>query len=267
MKRIQLFEFEDQPWFPDTLRISLTRLIMVLHKLTGLSQIIKRELDDLMQKSNQRKVIDMGSGAGGAMEDVHQLYVKNNESIEILLSDLYPNQKTIARINAQNHIGLKYHNSSVDAADAKTVPDGIRTMLNSFHHMPPEKAKDILRSAKESNQPIMIYEMAENKIPLLVWCLFLPLSLVILIVMVLFMTPFVRPLTPVQLLLTYIIPVIPITYAWDGQASLPRIYTLEDIDVLLEDLHSDDYVWEKAPAINEKGKKQGYYLKGYPKTI
>ena len=144
MKRIQLFEFEDQPWFPDTLRISLTRLIMVLHKLTGLSPIIKRELDDLMQKSNQRKVIDMGSGAGGAMEDVHQLYINSNEPIEILLSDLYPNQKTIARINNQNHAGLKYHNSSVDAVDAKTVPDGIRTMLNSFHHMPPQKAKDIL---------------------------------------------------------------------------------------------------------------------------
>lgn len=266
MKRIQLFEFEDQSWFPDTLRISLTRLIMVLHKLTGLSPIIKRELDDLMQKSGQHKVIDMGSGAGGAMEDVHKLYAENNESVDIVLSDLYPNKTTISRINNQQIGGLKYHESSVDAANSTTVPNGIRTMMNSFHHMPPKQAKDILRSAKESNQPIMIYEMAENKIPLLVWWLFLPLSLVILVVMVLFMTPFVRPLTPAQLILTYIIPVIPITYAWDGQASLPRIYTLDDIDILLDGLRSEEYIWEKGPAMNEKGKKQGYYLKGYPRT-
>lgn len=264
MKRIQLFEFEDQSWFPDTLRISMTRLIMVLHKLTGLSPIIKKELDDMIEKTGLSTVVDIGSGAGGAMEDVHQLYAKDKTDVKFILTDLYPNQKTIARINTQYDDSLRYYGEPVNAVALENTPEGIKTMLNSFHHLPPHVAKSILKSAKEAKQPIMIYEMADNKIPLLIWWLFLPISLVILIVMVFFMTPFVRPLKAEQLLLTYIIPVIPIFYAWDGQASLPRIYTLEDLDELLDGLQSTDYIWEKGSAINSKGKKQGYYLKGYP---
>lgn len=264
MKRIQLFEFEDQSWFPDTIRISMTRLIMVLHKLTGLSPIIKKELDDMIDKTGMNTIVDVGSGAGGALEDVYTLYKGDPRDVKFILTDLYPNKKTIERINKNYDESLRYYAEPVNAVALERTPVGIKTMLNSFHHMPPKVAKDILRSAKEGNQPIMIYEMAENKIPLLAWWLFLPISLVILIIMVFFMTPFVRPLKIEQLLLTYIIPVIPICYAWDGQASLPRIYTLDDIDGLLEGLHSDSYKWEKGPAINSKGKKQGYYIKGYP---
>lgn len=265
MKRVQLFEFEDQSWFPDTFRISLTRLIMVLHKLTGLSPVIKKELDDMISKTGSRSVVDLGSGAGGAMEDVYKLYQSENENVQFTLTDLYPNKKTIDRINTEYGEGLKYYEGSVNAADLKNTPEGIKTMVNSFHHMPPAVAKSILRSAKENAQPIMIYEMAENKIPFLVWLLFLPISLVILMIMVLFMTPFVKPLKVEQLIFTYLIPLIPMAYAWDGQTSLPRIYTMKDLDELLSDLHSDDYVWEKGPAINSKGKQQGYTLKGYPK--
>ena len=47
--------------------------------------------------------------------------------------------------------------------------------------------------------------------------------------MVLFMTPWVRPLSWQQLLFTYLIPIIPLCYAWDGQASIMRIYTFDDI--------------------------------------
>ena len=35
MKRIQLFELEDYPWFPHWLRACLTRLMVVMHQLLG----------------------------------------------------------------------------------------------------------------------------------------------------------------------------------------------------------------------------------------
>ena len=37
-----------------------------------------------------------------------------------------------------------------------------------------------------------------------------------------------------QLFFTYAVPIIPIFFAWDGQASMPRIYSLEDLDELME---------------------------------
>ncbi len=59
------------------------------------------------------------------------------------------------------------------------------------------------------------------------------------------MTPFVKPLTWRQIIFTYLIPIIPICYAWDGQASLPRIYTLKDLDHLLAGLGSWNYIAKK----------------------
>jgi len=131
--------------------------------------------------------------------------------------------------------------------------------------MPPEAAKNILKSAVENRQPLLIYEMAENKIPLLIWILLLPISLVIIMLMTWFMTPFVKPLTWQQLVFTYLIPIIPICYAWDGQASLVRMYTFNDIDELLKGMETPDFYWEKGFAKKGSGKKIGTYLVGYPK--
>lgn len=79
------------------------------------------------------------------------------------------------------------------------------------------------------------------------------------------MTPFVKNLTFKQVLFTYLIPIIPICYAWDGQASLPRMYAMNDLDVLLKGLHSANYSWRKGPALKANGKPLGTYLLGMPK--
>lgn len=138
-------------------------------------------------------------------------------------------------------------------------------MLNCFHHMPPIVARKILESAVYNGQPILIYEMAENEIPTWIWALLLPISLPILMLMTLFMTPFVKPLTWQQLVFTYLIPVIPILYAWDGQASMPRMYSFDDLDELLEGLETPEFYWETGFAKKSNGKKAGTYLVGYPK--
>ena len=83
--------------------------------------------------------------------------------------------------------------------------------------------------------------------------------------MVLFMTPFVKPITWQQLVFTYLIPIVPILYAWDGQASMPRIYSMQDMDQLLEGLSTESYFWTKEQAQNEKGKTIGTFVIGLPK--
>lgn len=63
---------------------------------------------------------------------------------------------------------------------------------------------------------------------------------------------------------TFVIPLVPLFYAWDGQMSLPRIYTLEDMDELLAGLQTADYTWEKGYAKTAEGKNKGIYLLGLP---
>lgn len=266
MKRVQLFEFEDQQWFPNSMRIALTKLIVVLHKMIGLGDVMTKLISDALKKSEKNQVVDLGSGAGGPMPEVMGKLAKSQEfgNVRMILTDLFPNKEAITTIERLGNTKLSFQKKPVDATHLEKAPEGLKTMINSFHHMNPTQAKQILHSAYKSKQPILIYEMAENKIPLLIWWLMLPLSFIVMIIMVLFMTPFVRPMTFKQIFFTYIIPVIPLFYAWDGQASMPRIYTLKDVDELLEGLSDDSYIWEKGPAKKENGKSLGYYLFGMP---
>ncbi len=266
MKRIQLFEFEDFPWFPTWMRASMTNLIAVLHKMLGTKEVLANLLAGIQKKYPFKQVVDMGSGSGGIMPEVIQYLNKNNDnSISLVLTDLYPNKQFIAHINSRKNEHISYSETSLDATNLSQAPAGLKTMVNSFHHMPPDKARAILKSAQDHKQALLIYEIAENKMPLLLWWLLLPISLIIVFVMALCMTPFSRPLTLKQLIFTYLIPIIPFFYAWDGQASLPRMYTFDDVNELLIDIKDDSYKWKMEPATKANGKKVGYYILGIPK--
>jgi len=264
MKRIELFEFEDYSWLPDFIRTGTTNLIIVLHKLLGTSEVISNLFLYARTKTPFSKVVDLGSGSGGAMFEVGKELQNSPEGndIKITLSDLHPNAALVKRVNDKKLENVSYLTQSVDATNLENTPPGLKTMVNSFHHMSPPMASKILSEAQENNEPILIYEMGENFVPTLLWWLLLPLSLVILIIMALVFTPFSRPLSIRQIFFTYLIPIIPLVYAWDGQASTMRTYTFDDLKSILP--KSSNYNWEMDIAKKSNGKKVGYYLLGYP---
>lgn len=259
MKRINLFEFEDLAWFPNWLRICLTRLIVVMHRLLNSADDLVPLIEQALEHSNHHTIVDLCSGSGGPMIEVFKVLAreKDNSNVKLILTDLYPDLETAAKINQSALPNLSYKTSSVNASDVNAELTGVRTMVGSFHHMKPEIAREILMNAKESRVPICIYEISDNRLPTFLWWATIP----VIFLMALFITPFVRPLTWKQLVFTYIIPVIPFCFAWDGAVSNVRTYTLEDLDILLGGLESDDYRWEKG-RIAKKGNK--LYLLGLP---
>jgi hypothetical protein len=267
LKRIQLFEFEDLKWFPNWMRSCMTNLLVVLQKMLGIREVLADLIAGVIKDSSIDQIVDLGSGSGGIMPEVFQTLQEEYHltSIKMTLTDLYPNKDLVERINSEIKLsGLSYNPKSVDATNFKEIPPGLKTMVNSFHHMPPQQAREILASAQSANQPLLIYEMGENKIPVLVWALLLPISLAILMLMVLFMTPFVRPLNWQQIVFTYLIPFIPLCYAWDGQASLPRMYATKDVEYLISTLETTSYNWKLGHATRKSGKKMGNFILGTP---
>ena len=127
-----------------------------------------------------------------------------------------------------------------------------------------EQARQLLAASQAARQPIFIYELTDNRIPFAVWLLTLPLGLAVTFLMGLVFGAMVRPMTPSRLLWTYLLPIYPLVYAWDGQASMPRIYGTKDIEALLAGLKSEDWVWDYGPATNAEGKAVGIYLSGRP---
>lgn len=258
MKRIELFEFEDFIWFPNWLRGCLTRLINVMHRFLDTPREVAGLLSKVLSQTSQSSIIDLCSGSGGPMIEVATILkeIYGKKSITLTLSDLYPDEEAAREINGHSD-KIAYLTTPVDATNLPLDLVGLRTMIGSFHHMPPDVARRILVDAKDSRQAICIYEISDNNLPIYLWWISLPL----IFVMAFVITLFVRPLTWKQILFTYLIPIIPIFFAWDGAVSNARTYTLKDLDILTEGLSTDDYSWEKG-RISGRGNK--LYLIGRP---
>lgn len=237
MKRIDLFEFEDFPWFPRVLRQCMTNYIRGLHGFLGTADIIAPLVERGLDNSGQG-VVDLCSGAGGPMiEVVRSLRSKRESDYKLVLTDLYPPEVTA---ELPNENWLKYDRRSIDAGEVPSDLQGMRTMICSFHHMPPQVAKKILRDACESKQPFLAFEISDNSSPSMLWWTAIPVGLV----MTFIMTVFIRPLTLRQLFWTYVLPVVPLAVAWDGAVSNARTYSQGDIEELIAEIDSPEYAWE-----------------------
>lgn len=261
MKRLHLFELEDFAWFPGWLRACLTRLMVVMHRLVGAPDDLTRLLLKALSHSPQPAIVDLCSGGGGPMLEVFEQLKKQPgmAGLHLTLTDLYPNREVATAVNHSQTPNLAYNLTAVNAAEVPAGLLGVRTLVGSFHHMPPETARRILRNAQACQQPICIYEMSDNSLPSALWWISLPLIFLISF----FITPLARPLTWKQLVFTYFFPIIPLCFAWDGAVSNVRTYTLNDLDSLLQGLETEHYTWEKGRIT---GRANKLYLLGLPKT-
>lgn len=242
MKRLSLFEFEDFRWFPAPLRECLTLYISLMHRLLGTHRVLAPLLARALKAAGTTEVVDLCSGAGGPLlKTAEQLAADHGVVASVTLTDLYPNTEAALRINAAAATTkVRYHLSSVDAGQVPAELRGVRTMVGSFHHMPPAVARRILRDAFEKRQAMCVVEISDNSQPRWLWWAAIPAVLL----MVFVLTPFSRPLRLRQVLLTYLFPVLPLVIAWDGAVSNARTYSEADLRELLVGLGAPDYRWE-----------------------
>lgn len=241
MKRMQLFEVEDFAWFPNFLRQCMTAYLNTVHRLFQTPEALAPLLLRLLRKHQTHQIIDLCSGGGGAMPIVAKILREQyDEPVQLTLSDLYPNEDVARSINAAGQSWLCYEMNPVNAGQVSEDKQGVRTMICSFHHMPPPVAKKILSDAFQKRQPLCIFEISDNSSPKALWWTAFPFG----ILLVLLVTPFVRPFTFRQFFFTYVLPILPICIAWDGAASNARTYTEGDLQEMLKDLRAPDYSWE-----------------------
>jgi hypothetical protein len=241
MKRLQLFELEDFSWFPAILRDSMTRYVMILHDVMGTTEKLHPIIEEIIEKSHATIIQDSCSGAGGPMLEVFAKLKKNrgDSTVELELSDLYPNAKVVSDLKINPIPGVSYQDQGVDVLEQEFAKDSIQTMICSFHHLPVHKARKVLSRAVEEQRAICIFEITDNSYPVLLWWLaFLPFWLMTYV-----LTLKIRPLRFSQIFFTYCIQILPICVAWDGAVSNGRTYTEGDLKELTADLQQN-YHWE-----------------------
>lgn len=155
--------------------------------------------------------LDLCSGSGEPAISVHR---KFGGAHDLVLSDRYPQPvPSNARITCIN-------------ADARTLEldsNTSYTMFNAFHHFDRAEQQRLIARVRDAKADAWFVEPLRPG----PFC-FCQVALATT-VGVLLLTPFVRPFSWMRIVMTYLLPVVPLAIAWDGLVSVfrsrsPRYY-------------------------------------------
>jgi len=256
--RLQLFELEDQPWFPATIRDLATDWMHFIEARFGIHQPAVPLVAELLRTSRAMCIVDLCSGGSGPMPALLSDLAAQGVSVDIILTDRFPNQQAFERVAAGSNGRISFRATPVDARAVPHELRGLRTLFNAFHHFQPHDAVAVLRDAAQAGQPIAIFEIPDRRLRTLVSVLLLTPLLVALA------TPFIRPFRWRRLFWTYVLPLVPLTCWWDGLVSQLRAYSPEELKRLGETANATTYAWRAGQA--RIASPPGYltYLIGYP---
>jgi len=254
VKRLHLFELEDQPWFPATIRDLATDYLQFIQTRWRLDRAMTPLIRRVLEQGKTNRIVDLCSGGSGPLLLLVEDLAAEGLPIQATLTDLYPNAPAFEKI-AQASGGLV--TCEPQPVDARRVPahlTGLRTLFNGFHHLKPAEAKAVLHAAAAARQPIAIVEMSERSIrtlpvlltPLFVWLV----------------TPWMRPFSWSRLFWTYPVPLVPLTCLWDGIVSQLRAYTPAELREMCQG--SAPMTWEAGQIPVAKGRGRLTYLIGFP---
>ena len=239
LPRIHLFEWEDQTFFPVTIRNALTQYLYMVWTVGRFYRGTLPVLSSLIQQTGRTNIYDLCSGGGGAWSHIWQTLSQTIPNLSIRLTDYYPNIPAFEALQSKTNDAITFERDSVDARSADIPANSIVTMLLAFHHFTPEDATQILQNAIRQDAPIVIFEIQQRSLfDVLLMLVHFPICWLI--------TPFMRP-SLTHLLFTYLIPIIPFCIVWDGMVSSLRTYTQRELNELMS--HTQQaYTWETGTA-------------------
>jgi hypothetical protein len=238
MGRTELFEIHDHRLFPGFLRDLVTDALQALWDFTNSYRPILPLLRTTLGTQAIPQILDLCSGGGGPwfrlMRDFED---DQNLSISVCLTDKYPNKDAFEGAFFRSNSKIGFDSRSIQAAEVPADLGGFRTMFSSFHHFRPAEARRVLTNAMERGTGIAIFEVAQRKPKTMLAICFLP-------VLILFLTPGIRPFRWSRLLWTYVLPVIPLVVWFDGWMSCLRAYSNDELSDLVRSLPEESYRWE-----------------------
>ncbi len=257
MKRLHLIEIEDQDWCPRTVRDSITDYLQFALAATKPYAALIPILATALQRAGTRNVLDLCSGAAGPWLWLYPVLAGRGVSVSVCLTDKYPNMDAFGRSSRLTHQAISYHPQPVDATRVPGELPGFRTMFTAFHHFRPEQACAVLADAVRKRQGIGVFEATQRRALALLLMLLVPL-------IVLVVTPFIRPFRWSRLLLTYLIPLVPMVTLFDGLVSCLRTYSVEELRDLTARLDTNDYHWDIGTVKSKMAAIPITYLIGVP---
>lgn len=236
MKRIHALELHELSGCPDLVRRLATDYLHTVGRVFRAFEPVTPLLEGALVASGEHRIVDLCSGGTGPVIELAEwVKARRGLDVSVVLSDLFPNRSAFAEAAARSAVPVV---GELEPVDARRVPSrlgGVRTLFDAFHHFAPDDARGILRDAAEQRAPLLVVEATERSLAaVLGMLLFVPL-------LVLVLTPFVRPFRVWRLLLTYVIPLALPLIVFDGVVSCLRSYTQQELVELTRGLGGEDY--------------------------
>lgn len=258
MKRRHLFETHEEPWCPRPIRDAETDYLQFAVAKTRPYAPLVPILVNALQRAGARQVLDLCAGAGGPWFRLQPELAARGWNVSVLLSDKFPNDSVTTQSGTPTNPMIRYHPSPVDATQVPAELTGFRTLFSSFHHFRPDDARALLADAVRRREGIAVVEGSHRSVCGLLAGFLVPL-------MVLAVTPFIRPFRWSRLILTYLVPVVPLDCAFGWVVSCLRTYTIAELRAMTESLHAEDYTWDIGEVRHPASPIPITYLIGCPK--
>ena len=238
MRRVHLFELEDQSWLPGSVRDAGTEFLRFTVEAGDVYRPIIPRLKDALTKTASSEILDLCSGGDGPVVGIHRQLAEAGCTVRITLSDRYPNLPAFEYVRKRSGGRVDFLDVPVDATAVPEHLPGFRTLFAPWHHFRPGVARRILQDAVDRRQPIGVFDFSVRRPP--------PLSIMLLAnpLALLMLTLFIRPFRWSRLFWTYVIPIVPLYFMWDGFVSSLRLYSTQELQELVDELRSNDYLWE-----------------------
>ncbi|MBV8730350.1 MAG: hypothetical protein JO336_11145, partial [Acidobacteriia bacterium] len=92
MRRLHLFEFGDQQWFPRILHDAETAYLTAAYRVyPALARQWAEKISTVLDPNAAVEIVDLCAGSGGAMPQIIQDLRQRNYDVRVILTDLYPN--------------------------------------------------------------------------------------------------------------------------------------------------------------------------------
>ena len=247
MRRRHFFEVLDQAWCPAAVRHGATDCLEAIISQTDVYHAVQADIFRAIADSGSATVVDLCSGGGGPW-----LSPGWRSPLKVVLTDKFPSSVLSARLRQNPSITCL--NEPVDAASVPESLHGFRTIFSSFHHFPDTVAHEVLGDAVRRREGFAMAEVTSRTPRAFATMLFMPW-------LVWLLTPFMRPFRWSRLLLTYLVPLIPLVVLWDGIVSCFRTRTPQELLELSRSF--PQYEWTAGYA--KGGWLSPVYLIGRPK--
>lgn len=258
MRRLHLFEFNDQAWLPAFVTSWMTNVLRHGHEGSKDGELWAQKVSELLARSGTGRIVDLCSGAGGPALSMREVLRRDyGVDAHLTLTDLIPNLQAAEPINRRGG-DTAYLTRSIDACAVPNSLVGVRTMFSGFHHLRPAQAAALLENAYRNRQYLFIGETtcrAWSSIKVYAWA-----------------AAYVHnwtqglELTERQRFFSKKVPVLPLLLGWDNVVSCLRTYSDDELRAFIGPLTSTDYCWELGQLPHPTLEVPYPYLMGYPRA-